>query len=468
MSTPREEISRARIGRREFLQGTGAGALSLAVPQVRAESAPRVVIVGAGLSGLAAARTFTRRRIPFVLVEARDRIGGRTYTDWKSLSMPFDQGCGFLGAPQVNPVAALAPELGFAVAHEIAQPEIWFGSEDQGVRATRAFDIAFAELSRAIGTVGAHGDDVSAATLVNARTIWDRLAAFAIGPEQVGVSLNQLSTSDWYSQLYNAAPREGRIKQGIGNLVAAFGAGIPVSLSTAVTRIDWRGPRVRVETGAGVIEADCCLVTVPLGVLRAGSITFVPPLPPPKQAAIASIGVGVINKIALAFKPGTLPPEKPQWLYQVRKDGTVADVTVRPFGYEMTVHVAGGDLAREMELLNNADQITLALATVTDIFGSDIATGYINAAVTRWWRDPFARGTHSAATPGQSHQRAELGRPVADRLYFAGEACATTWASALPGALETGRQAARAIADRLETGPAKQPVASDEPQHEKE
>lgn len=449
MSETREEISLATIRRRDVLKGGSAALFGLASMASGTESAPRVVIVGAGVAGLAAARVFVRRRVPFVLLEARDRIGGRAYTDWKSLGMPFDQGCGYLGAPQVNPVAALAPELGFSVAHEILQPEIWLGTEAQGVKGTKAFDAAYAELSRAIATAGAHGDDVSAASLVAGRTILDRVAAFTIGSAQTGVALNQLSTLDWYSQLYNTAPREGRIKQGIGNLVAAFGNGIPISLSTPVTRIDCRGPRVKVETNAGTVETEFCLVTVPLGVLRAGAIAFLPPLPPPKQTAIANIGVGVVNKIALAFKPGTLPPERTAWHYQVRKDGTIADVTVRPFGADMSVHVTGGDVAREIELLNNADQITLALSTITDIYGSDVAAGFANAAVTRWWRDSFAQGSHSATLPGEAHARAELARPVAERLHFAGEACATTWASALPGALETGRSAARAIADKL-------------------
>ena len=65
-------------------------------------------------------------------------------------------------------------------------------------------------------------------------------------------------------------------------MVAAIGANVPVKLSTPVTRVDWRGPNVRVETGAGAIEAEACLITVPLGVLRDGAIGFVPALPPAK------------------------------------------------------------------------------------------------------------------------------------------------------------------------------------------
>lgn len=446
-----ENRSATRIGRRTFLRGAAAISFGALVRPSRADmGATRVAIVGAGMAGLAAARVFMKRRIPFVLLEARDRIGGRAYTDWKSFSAPFDQGCGYLGAPQINPLSPVAAELGFAVLHEIGAPQIWFGTQDQGVRGTKSFESVCAELARAIGTAGAHGDDVPAASLALTRDVWDRLAAYSLCAEHMGVSLNQLSTLDWYSQVYSPAPREGRIRQGIGNFVAAFGAGIPVSLQTPVNRIDWRGTGVRVETNAGTITAECCLLTVPVGVLRSGSIAFTPPLPPEKQSAFGAISSGAMNKVALSFKPGILPADKNTWLYQVRKDTTIADVTVRPFGYDLSIHLSAGDLAREMELLNNADQIALALETITDVFGSDAASGYLSGAVTRWWRDPFARGSHSAAEPGQAHQRAELAKPVAERIHFAGEACATTWASSLPGAYQSGRLAAREIADGLE------------------
>jgi monoamine oxidase len=230
--------------------------------------------------------------------------------------------------------------------------------------------------------------------------------------------------------------------------VAAFGAGIPVSLSTRVKSINWSGPGVRVETQSGTLESDCCLITVSVGVLRDGNISITPPLPTTKQSAIAGIAMGAVDKIALAFRPGSLPPVRNTWIYQVRKDGTIADLLVRPFGYDMTIQFTGGNLAREMELLNDADQIAFALAAVGDVFGNAATAGFSGGVVTRWARDPFSLGSHSAALPGQAHQRAELARPVADKLYFAGEACAAAWASTLPGAFLSGRTAAHMIAER--------------------
>ncbi|HEY5047853.1 MAG TPA: FAD-dependent oxidoreductase [Rhizomicrobium sp.] len=435
--------------RRTVLQGFGAAALGLSLTPARAQTAPRVVIVGAGMAGLAAARVFSRRRVPFVLIEARDRIGGRAFTDSKALGMPFDRGCSFLHLPRNNPLVPRAAELGFTVAGNAAHPVIYFGGESEGARAVKAFDTAYSMFARGVAVAGAHGDDLAASDLVSVRTVWDRLAAYAMGPEQTGVALNQLSTLDWYSQLAVNGGREGRVREGLGNMVAAFGAHIPVSLSTSVSRIDWRGTNVRVETSGGAIMAECCLLTVPVGVLRAGAIGFAPALPQAKLSAIAGIGTGVVNKTALAFRPGALPPERDVWFYQLRKDGMIADVLVRPFGYDMTVHFTGGDFAREVELLNRADQITLALATIGDIYGNETAAGCIDGAVTRWASDPFSLGSHSAALPGQAHRRAELGKPVAERLYFAGEACAASWAASLPGAFLSGHATAGAIADRL-------------------
>ena len=449
------------IDRRSVIRGMGASTIALAGAAHAEAPQPRVVIVGAGMAGLAAAHVLANRRIPFVVLEARDRIGGRAFTDWKSLNVPFDQGCACLHMPRLNPLAAKAAERGYAVSQTPLRPAIAFGGELQGSVAVKAYDAAYGELVRAISVAGAHGDDIAVSGLINVRSVWDRLAAFAVGPEQTGVSLNQLSTLDWYGQLAANTGREGMVKAGLGSMVAAFGSDVPVTLSNPVTRVDWRGPTVRVETGNASVEADCCLLTVPLGVLRAGSIGFVPALPPEKRAAIAGIGIGVANKIALAFRPGVLPPDKDVWLYQLRKDGAIADVLVRPFGYDMTLHHTGGDFAREVELLNKADQIQLALTSIGDLYGSDVAAGCTGGAVTRWGRDPFSLGSLSAALPGQGHQRVELARPLAGRLFFAGEACAATWASSLAGAFLSGRAAARAIAERLGfTSPAGAPAPS--------
>jgi monoamine oxidase len=453
VSAFRDSIFCTGTDRRSVLKGFGATALSLAAPPAYAQSAapqPRVVIVGAGMAGLAAARVFETRRVPFVLVEARDRIGGRAYTDSHTLSIPFDQGCACLHTPRINPLAAMAAKRGYTVSQISARPIVYFGGESEGApRGLKAFDMSYNELARAIAMTGAHGDDIAAADLANERTVWDRLAAFALGPQQTGVSLSRLSTLDWCSQLNANSGREGAVKEGLGNMVAAFGAGIPVTLSSPVSRIDWRGASLRVETATGTIDTEYCLLTVPLGVLQAGAISFVPALPPAKQSAIAGIGVGVVNKIALAFRPGVLPPEKDVWLYQLRKDGSIADVLVRPFGAESTLHFTGGDFAREVELLSKADQITFALSTIGDIYGNDVAAGCVGGAVTRWSRDPFSLGSHSAALPGEARQRGELAKPVAERIWFAGEACAPAWASSLPGAFLSGRAAARAITERL-------------------
>lgn len=407
-----------------------------------------MAIVGAGMAGLAAANVLRWRGIPFVLLEARARIGGRAYTDWKSLNVPVDTGCAFLHAFASNPLTPKVTELGYTILHQAGPPQIYFGGTNQGQKGEHALQAAYDELVRAIGVVGENGDDVAAASLLNSATVWDRLAAWAVGPAEAGVELAQLSTLDWYTHIGAGLGRDGLVREGLGSVVAAFGAGIPVSLSTRVKTIDWSGPGVRLETQSGTVEADYCLVTVSVGVLRDGTISVTPPLPATKLSAIAGIAMGTVNKIALAFRPRSLPPARDNWLYELRKDGTIADMLVRPFGYDMTLQFTGGSLAREMELLNDADQIAFALAAVNDIFGSTAAAGFSGGLVTRWARDPFSLGSHSAALPGQTHQRAELARPVADKLYFAGEACAAAWASTLPGAYLSGRAAAHIIAER--------------------
>src|SRR6516162_9380736 len=134
-----------RAGRRGFLKALGGAALGLGAWPAAGQGNSRVAIVGAGMAGLSAAHTLRLRGVPFVLLEARDRIGGRAYTDWKSFSFPFDQGCAFLHAPAGNPLTPKVVELGYTIARQTGPPEIYFGATDQGPKGQRALEEAYAE-----------------------------------------------------------------------------------------------------------------------------------------------------------------------------------------------------------------------------------------------------------------------------------------------------------------------------------
>ena len=121
-------------------------------------------------------------------------------------------------------------------------------------------------------------------------------------------------------------------------------------------------------------------------------------------------------------------------LLQQRADGRVGDVLLRPFGGNLAIGFAGGALARELEAAGDAAALDFVRSVLRDVFGASVDRAFAKGHVTRWASDPWALGAYSAARPGHSHMRSRLAEPVADRVFFAGEACEPQWATQVAGA----------------------------------
>jgi monoamine oxidase len=122
-------------------------------------------------------------------------------------------------------------------------------------------------------------------------------------------------------------------------------------------------------------------------------------------------------------------------------------VTVRPAGQELLLVFFGGAYARELELAGALE--AAARDELVSVFGSDLGRRIRRSTATGWLGDPWARGSYSAARPGFAHCRSRLIEPVADRIFFAGEACTATAFGAIHGAWASGAGAARRIATTL-------------------
>ena len=122
---------------------------------------------------------------------------------------------------------------------------------------------------------------------------------------------------------------------------------------------------------------------------------------------------------------------------------------IRPFGWNLAIGYVGGSFCSELERAGEAAMTDLALAQLKAIFGSGISRRLVRSACTGWEGDRFIRGGYSAALPGHAHRRADLAGPVADRLFFAGEAASTEFFSTVHGGYLAGIEAARAAAKRL-------------------
>jgi monoamine oxidase len=395
-----------------------------------------VVVVGAGAAGVAAGRRLLAARASVLVLEARERSGGRAWTAPTALGHPVDLGCEWLHSADRNPWTEIARDMGFAVDERLPD---W-----RSRVARRCGDAAQADWTEAYRAFDARMDaattepDMAASALLEPGGRWNALLD-AISTWANGVELDRLSVQDHVR--YRDSGINWRVLRGYGALVAAYGAAVPIRLGTVVHHVDHRGRRVAVITSRGDVRARAVIVTVPTNVLAADAIRFTPALPD-KIAAAAGLPLGIANKLFLALS-GSLD-EVPADRHTLGHDDRTAtgSYQLRPHGRPMIAGYFGGKLATELERAGAEAMAAFACDELAQLFGNDIRRRVSLLAASHWVGDPFARGSYSYALPGHAGDRARLAAPVDNRLFFAGEACSPDYFSTAQGAFLTGVAAA--------------------------
>jgi monoamine oxidase len=436
------------IARRTFLAG---GVAAAAVRTSRAQSADvDCVIVGAGAAAYGAARELARAGLTFSIIEARDRLGGRVFTD-RSLGEPFDAGALFIHWAERNPWRAIAAELGVATSEESS------GGSFQLYRDGKPLEAREMLLRRAaFGGFGArrrvaelNRDDVSFADLVAGDDEALRAAAAGDSLFSMGDDPEHVSVLD-YEQLWSGDDLV--LPGGYGSLVAQALSQFPVALSTPARAVRWDGPGVVVETPAGALRARAVIVTVSAGVLQSGAIAFMPGLPQATLAALDGLHMGALTKIALTFD-GHLGLGDETSLFEVAgKAGGAFSVYAWPRGRDIVVATLAGSYAREVIALGEAGAIDHAVGRIAGMIGEDARRRFRAGRLAGWAADPFALGSYSLAKPRRPGVREALARPVGERIWFAGEATAGGGAMTAGGATLAGERAAKEAAATLRRG----------------
>lgn len=409
---------------------------------------PDVLVIGAGAAGIAAARALIARGFQVLVVEAANRIGGRAYTESTIFGAPYDHGCASLQGPRTLPHFGLAHDLGFTLHdHDGADDVLFVGDRratlaEQGAR-EQAWNRIAAALNRAEG-------DRAAADVIPRDDPMAALVETWIGPMDFGVDFDQLSTSDW-----NASPRHDfdyLVKEGLGTLVARLGAELPIAFNCAVTALDWSGAGVTVETSRGSIAARACIVTVSTGVLASGAIRFTPGLPDWKAAAIADLPMGCLAKIGLRFdgaRFGLLANDYLSYMVKERVPAAACFFLTFPTDHEYVVGYVGGRFGQEIVRAGPAAAIDFALHEFERMVGNDARHHFVKGHLSEWESNPLTLGAYAAARPGQSSARADLARPLGDRVFFAGEAMAQPNFALCSGAHMSGERTADEVAVTL-------------------
>ena len=400
-------------------------------------SDPDIVVIGAGAAGLAAAATLRELGRTCVVLEARGRVGGRVHTETR-LGLPFEAGAQYIHWAERNPWTKIAADLGVATREEagggglavyangVVLPD---GERGRRRRAFERVDALIAAATRpdrsiAEAVAGGGADAVTAATGLTRLTLGEE-------PERV-------SSAD-YDQLWSGDDLV--VPDGYGRLVERYAAGLPVRLREVVTRIDWSGPGVAVETSGGRVRARAAIVTVPVGVVQAGAIRFAPDLPGDMTDAFGALRMGAYTKVALRLDRARLGIAPDDAIDLGRGQGTTS-FEFFPGGRDLVIAYLGGDDARALCEAGEPAAIAAVTERLAGIVGGRVRPALGAGVLAGWWTDPFARGGYSIAKPGAGGAREALRRPVAGRLWFAGEASAGGGAMTVGGAYFEGRRAA--------------------------
>jgi monoamine oxidase len=429
----------------------------------------QIIVIGAGIAGLGAARTLHDAGLQVKLVEARRRIGGRMWTD-RSLGIPLDLGGSWIHGPEGNPITPLAERF----EAEMAFTDLWnrLGGKMAVLDAdgttidpallneSRQQVEAIFTRARQQGAIEPEITDVSLEALIRQSlaghigpgSLRQRLFDFSAFTRPQILEAADMSTVSWalagdYQEL---AGGDQLLLRGYNLITDGLAQGLEIETETIVQEIEYDSKWVRVRTNRGQVAAERAVITLPVGVLQAGSITFAPELPLEKRQAIDRIGMGVFEKLALKFPRRFWPIDRQLFFYLGDRPGHFP-AWINLAHYHQTpvlvTHHAGSP-ARMINQLPDETLIAEAMTVLRVMFGAAAPEpeAYVR---TSWQKDPFSQGSYTFQKVGQlKDDRQTLAAPVGNRLFFAGEATQPTFFGTVHGAYSSGLRAAEEILSR--------------------
>lgn len=437
------------ITRRGFLSASAALA---AMPVLRATAAPLprdadIVIIGAGVAGIAAARRIMATGRKVLVVEAASQIGGRCITDTTTFDTPFDRGARWMHNPETNPMIRLARGAGLDVVQAPAGQKMRIGRRNARAGETEEFLAALVRANRAIDEAGRGKLDTSCASVLPKDLgDWAGAAEFMLGASFAGKDLKELSAID----KSRAQDRNAAIacRQGLGTLITRLGEQAPVALSTPAGRIIWSNRDVSVETPSGKIAARAAIITVSTNVLTSGAIRFGPDLPKRALDAASKLSLGSYDHIVLQLPGNPLGLTRDDVLIEQSNSTRTALMYANIGGSSLCSIDVGGAFGRDLSEQGEKAMAAFAKEWITKLFGSEAASAVQKTSATRWNASPYVMGAMSAASPGGQLSRKVLAEPIGC-MFLAGEATHETLWGTVDGAWESGERAADAALRRI-------------------
>ena len=437
--------------------------------------AERVVVVGAGMAGLVAARLLHDSGLAVTVLEARARLGGRVWTD-SSLGAPLDLGGSWVHGVDGNPLTLWCEKVGVDLVESqgdrlLIDKRATAPTRERQRQRVRLGRAAFRTAmewaswkSKAMARVrGPRSVSVKEAVDPLLHASWlpeiDRLviATFIEGSEGVqGAPYEAIAAEEWWP--VEGLDRNAQPKGGFLPLVEDAARALDVRFNAPVQRVSWSASAVTaILQGGEKIEAERAVITVPLGLLRAGLPAF-DPLPPEEQRqAIGRLGygAGILGKIYLRF-PRRFWPDQPKWFGRL-PDAPDQRGTFNTWvshhhetGLPILLSFANGATAARMDrAATDPEVVEVAMSSLRKMFGDDIPEPEA-VAYPRWLSDPWSRGGYTYPGVGSAAEDREVhARPLGDRVFFAGEATEPVEYGTVHAALWSAEQTAEALFQKV-------------------
>ncbi len=404
-----------------------------------------IVVLGAGAAGLAAASRLREQGKRALVLEARERVGGRILTHFPSrTSYPVELGAEFIhGKPR-----ELQPFLGAATQVNAGWWSRKAGRLVSSESAMSHIERILAAMGSAISGTDRSFLDAAARIREDFDVEWIAQAAeFVAGFH--GARLEEVSARSLVAAGASTGSEEEeesfRLTTGYESVLAPFletlSPSQAVRLESPVKRIRWDRNGVEVHTARGLVRAEQAIVTLPVACWP--DVAFDPPLPDSKQRALDSIGRGQVQRVTLRF-------DVPFWERKDFRPGFVQATgepfpifwTVRPWEEPRFIAWAGGSQLDRMAGPLVPQAIT-SLARALGVAEQKVTSHLIDAHTCDWSADPYSKCAYSYLKVGGENAFAELARPVEGILFFAGEATnADGRHGTVDGAIATGIRAA--------------------------
>lgn len=458
------------LSRRQFLKAAAVSSALYALGCGSSSSSPGngpfdVAVIGAGSAGIGAAQILQKAGTKFVIVEALGHIGGRSYSDNTTFpGIAFDLGAQWFH--QVTPSGESPPNQTNNPLYNLAVAGGLSPIEDSNPRLLYNLPqppVSFLESEAFPTLTGVAGGILSTGYEASLDPTADQSAAGATASLQGepyynfcwgglatihGASLSQMGCLDIYNLSLTAfvppllpSIDNYLLPTGMGNFITSLAAGMPVTLGTPVTAINWGGSGgVTLSTPNGTISARTAILTIPMGVLASGKPSFNPPLPAAYLNAIGSLPMGQVAKIGLLFKSDVFGTAPNTFALPFVNQQVEPMAQIKAWGNNFAVVIIGGPTIGQMEA--QGQLITYALQALGSMFPEATQSNLVASEASAWNTSPYSMGAFTYAGAGNASARVTLGQPLADQLFFAGEAVSVYSHSTVHGAWETGQLAA--------------------------